>query len=545
MKIALIQLDFHVGNFSENTSKIIKHINEAKSLGADLAVFPELAICGYPPKDFLEFKHFIELCELNIKEIAKQCIGIAAIVGSPTINPDPKGKDLYNSACFLKDGKIETVIHKTLLPTYDVFDEYRYFEPNSEFECIELNGCKIALTICEDLWNIEDNPLYRLNPMDYLVKEQPDFAVNIAASPFSFKHDIKRTEVLQKNASAYQIPFFYVNHTGAQTELIFDGGSTVVNAEGKIWKFPVFKESMQIFDLEEVKKGKNATGFHPKDKYQLIEEALVEGIGDYFQKLGLKKATLGLSGGIDSAVVFALTVLALGKENVLPVLMPSPYSTTGSVSDSMAMIDKLGTSYKQIPIVTPLSAIEEILIPVFDKPIAGLTEENLQARIRGLLLMTLTNELNLILLNTSNKSELAVGYSTMYGDSIGALAVLGDLYKTEVYALANHLNKAHGNIIPQNIITKPPSAELKPGQKDTDSLPPYDVLDAILFEYIENYKSPAEIIALGYNHELVYRILRMVNRSEFKRFQAPPVLRISEKAFGSGRRLPIVGKYLE
>lgn len=544
MKIALAQLDYHVGNFEENTAKMLNALQEAKKQGADLAVFAELAISGYPPRDFLEFSHFIELCESHIQKIADACVGIAAIVGGPSRNPDVKGKDLYNSAYFLKEGRIEKIIHKTLLPTYDVFDEYRYFEPNTRFECIELKGHKIALTICEDLWNIDDNPLYVLNPMDELIKEKPDFAVNIAASPFSFNHDKSRTGVLLKNASQYNLPFFYVNHTGAQTELIFDGCSTIALPDGKVYKMSCFREEIQVFDLAEVRRGIGMADYTPPAKYELVYAALVEGIHDYFRKLGFGKATLGMSGGIDSALVLALAVKALGKENVLPVLMPSPYSSEGSVNDSLEMVKRVGTDHKIIPIEKIMRAYEDTLQEHFKGRSPDVTEENLQARTRGALLMALCNKFNLILLNTSNKSEMAVGYSTMYGDSIGAISVLGDLYKTEVYELARYINEVEGGIIPEHILTKAPSAELRPGQKDSDSLPPYDILDPILFQYIELRQGPREIIAQGFDKDLVYRVLKLVNQSEYKRHQAPPVLRVSDKGFGSGRRLPIVGKYL-
>ncbi|RYD82101.1 MAG: NAD+ synthase [Sphingobacteriales bacterium] len=544
MKIALTQLDFHVGNFEENKQKIISSIKEAKEKGADIAVFPELAICGYPPRDFLEFKHFIELCENAINEIASHCVGIAAIVGSPSVNPEIKGKDLFNSAYFLKDGKVESITHKALLPTYDIFDEYRYFEPNTQFRCIELNGYKIALTICEDLWNINDNPLYITNPMDILIQEKPDFAINIAASPFSFTHDEKRTNILIQNAKQYNIPFFYVNHTGAQTELIFDGCSMAINTDGKVYKMPYFTEITEVFDLDKVKAGNGLAEYKKPEKFEIIYQALVEGIHDYFKKLGFTKATLGMSGGVDSALVLALAVKALGKENVLPVLMPSPYSSEHSVNDSLEMVKCAGTDHKIIPIEKIMKAYDETLKPHFKGLEPGITEENIQARARGAILMALCNKLNLILLNTSNKSEAAVGYSTMYGDSIGAISVIGDLYKTEIYELCKYVNKVQNNIIPEHILTKAPSAELRPGQKDSDSLPEYEILDKILYQYIELHQGPREIISQGFDKDLVYRVLKLVNQSEYKRFQFPPILRVSDKGFGSGRRLPIVGKYL-
>jgi len=544
MKIAIAQLDFHVGNFEKNSSKIIESIQKAKENKADLVIFSELCICGYPARDFLDFKDFIALCEKAVAEIAGHCKGIAAIVGAPAINTAPKGKGLFNSAYFLKDGGVEKVIHKTLLPNYDIFDEYRYFEPNRTFECIELNGKKIALTICEDLWNIDDDPLYLENPMDQLIKENPDFAVNIAASPFSFTHDDRRTKVLQRNAATYQIPFFYVNHTGAQTELIFDGCSTIVLPGGEMYKMPAFKEDIQYFDLDGAKQGNGFGPYKPIDKYELIYNALIEGIKGYFNKLGFKKAVLGMSGGIDSAVVLALSVQALGKENVLAVLMPSPYSSEGSKTDSLEMINKIGVEHQIIPIMPAMDAYSNLLAPSFEGLKPDITEENIQARIRGAILMALSNKLNLIVLNTSNKSEFAVGYSTMYGDAIGAISVLGDVYKTEVYQMSTYINRVQGNTIPDSIINKAPSAELRPDQKDADTLPPYEVLDSILFQYIENQRGPIEMIGMGFDKELVYRICKMVNQTEYKRFQAPPVLRVSDKAFGLGRRLPIVAKYL-
>ncbi len=544
MKIAIAQLDYRIGDFEKNTPAIIGCIQKAKSENADLVLFAELAVCGYPPKDFLEFNDFISLCGQSIKTIASHCTGIAAIVGAPSINPAPKGKALYNSAYFLKDGMISNVIHKTLLPNYDIFDEYRYFEPNRVFQCIELNGHKIALTICEDLWNIDDDPLYMENPMDHLTKENPEFAVNIAASPFSYSHDAFRTEILKKNALTYKIPFFYVNHTGAQTELVFDGSSTVINQNGAISKMASFKEDIRYFNLDEVKKGSGFESYIPMQKSESMYHALIEGIKGYFNKLGFKRAVLGMSGGIDSAVVLALAARALGKENVVAVMMPSPYSSPGSIDDSMLMINRLGVEYKTIPIEDAMIAYQKLLAPSFTGLGENITEENIQSRIRGAVLMALSNKLNLILLNTSNKSEFAVGYSTLYGDSIGALSVLGDVYKTEVYELASYINETDGNVIPQEIIEKAPSAELRPDQKDVDTLPPYDILDRILFQYIEKRKGPEEIISMGFDKELVYKICKMVNQTEYKRFQAPPILRVSDKAFGSGRRLPIVAKYL-
>ncbi|MEQ8910519.1 MAG: NAD+ synthase [Vicingaceae bacterium] len=542
MKIALSQLNYHIGNFEANEAKIIQSIEKAKSAQADLVVFAELSVCGYPPRDFLNFEDFVALCASSIDRIAKHCTGIAAIVGSPSKNHNPKGKPLYNSAYFLADGKVKSVHHKQLLPTYDVFDEYRYFEPAHKVECIRYKGECIALNICEDLWNVEGEFLYRGSPMDSLAKESPDFIVNIAASPFHHHQAEKRANIFKWNSERYKLPIYYVNHIGAQTELVFDGGSCHFNAAGeKTHQMAFFEEDFQLFDTQKEIRAEKLELKPPK--WALIEQALESGIRDYFRKLGFKKATLGLSGGIDSALTLVLAVRALGKENVIPILMPSQFSSDHSIDDSLALCKNLGCDYHQIPIKEIYQEFEEKLDPLFKGTQFGVAEENIQSRIRGTLLMAHTNKFGTILLNTSNKSELAVGYGTLYGDMAGGLSVIGDLYKIEVYELSKFINRDKA-ILPTNIITKEPSAELRPDQKDSDSLPDYDVLDSILFEYIENEISPKKIIELGYEESLVKRILRMVNINEYKRHQAPPILRVSAKAFGMGRRMPIVGKYL-
>ena len=543
MKIALAQLNYHVGNFEQNTSKIIRSIERAKNDEADLIVFAELSICGYPPRDFLEFNDFIRLCNEAVESIAQHCIGIAAIVGSPAINPQVEGKDLFNAAWFLSDGKVNAIRNKTLLPTYDVFDEYRYFEPNRSFDIITCAGKKIALTICEDLWNINHNPLYITTPMDELIKHQPDVIINIAASPFSHTQLASRTQVLRNNAEKYKLPLLYVNHVGAQTELIFDGGSLAMNAEGEIVEqLKSFEEDYAVVTLDEINAAKG-THTNAPPKMEQIEHALVLGIRDYFNKLGFTKAILGLSGGIDSALVVYLTARALGEENVKAVLMPSQFSSDHSISDSLELCENLGVLHEIIPIEKAFNTFRELLQPTFGDLPFDLTEENMQARCRGLILMSISNKFGYILLNTSNKSEMAVGYGTLYGDMCGGLSVIGDLYKTEIFELCRYINRDK-EIIPENIITKPPSAELRPNQKDSDSLPDYEQLDPILFEYIEQRKSPGEIIRMGYDESIVKRILRLVNMNEYKRHQTPPILRISPKAFGMGRRMPIVAKYL-
>lgn len=545
MKIALAQLNYHIGNFEHNTHKIIQHIALAKEKGADLVVFAELAICGYPPRDFLEFEEFIALCEAAAQEIATHCQGIACIVGLPVKNEQVAGKDLYNAAYFIEDGKVKAITRKALLPNYDVFDEYRYFEPATKFECIDFKGQKIALTICEDLWNINNNPLYVSNPMDELIKENPDVMINIAASPFSYCHDEERVTVLSDNAKKYQLPLLYVNQIGAQTEIIFDGGSLVFDAEGNLLdEMPYFKEEMRIYEFADHKiQGLQAVAHQSIPDIAQIHDALVLGIKDYFEKSGFKQAVLGLSGGIDSAIVCALACRALGAENVMSVLMPSKYSSDHSIQDALDLVKNIGCQHEIIEIKEAADAFDAMLAPAFKGLPFNLAEENIQARCRGIVVMAMSNKFGYILLNTSNKSECAVGYGTLYGDMCGAIGVIGDVYKTQIYQLAEYINK-DGILIPENTIVKAPSAELRPGQKDSDSLPDYDTLDKILFQYIELKKSSAAIIGQGFEESLVRRIIKMVNNAEFKRYQTPPILRVSPKAFGMGRRMPIVGKYL-
>jgi NAD+ synthase (glutamine-hydrolysing) len=545
MKIALAQLNYQIGNFELNTQKIIDHIAKAKNEGADLVVFAELAVCGYPARDFLEFEEFIDLCEQSAQEIAKHTTGIACIIGLPVRNSLIAGKDLYNAAYFIEDGQVKSVVKKALLPNYDVFDEYRYFEPALEFECIEYQGQKIALTICEDLWNINNNPMYVSHPMEELIKQQPDIMINIAASPFSYLHDDERVEILSKNASQYQLPLLYVNQVGAQTEIIFDGGSMAFDKTGNLLdEMAYFKEDFKIYNFE------NGT-FQDLQPIQhqcvpdieQIHDALILGIRDYFKKSGFKKAVLGLSGGIDSAIVAVLAARALGPENVMGVLMPSKYSTDHSVQDALDLVNNLGCMHEVIAIKEAADAFDNMLAPAFKGLPFNVAEENIQARVRGITVMAMSNKFGYIVLNTSNKSECAVGYGTLYGDMCGAIGVIGDVYKTQIYQLAKFINK-DGVVIPENTVVKPPSAELRPDQKDSDSLPDYDTLDKILHQYIELKKSSKAIIEQGYDEALVKKILKMVNTAEFKRYQTPPILRVSPKAFGMGRRMPIVGKYL-
>jgi len=550
MKIAWAQLNFHIGNFDANANKIIEQIQLAKSSSAELIVFPELSLCGYPPLDFLESNHFIDECIKSIAHIAIHCEGIAAIIGAPAINKNETGKRLYNAAYFIENKRVAKIIKKTLLPNYDVFDEYRYFEPNNIFEIIEFKGHKIALTICEDLWDEQDETftplnhakMYTISPMQELMKLHPDCIINIAASPFSFIQNQTRIKVLQRNAVKYNLPLLYVNHCGAQTELVFDGGSTLINKNGKvIAAAPFFKEDFKIVDLFDNSMNTLSAPIHPS-KNELIYNALICGIRDYFEKQNFTKAILGLSGGIDSALTLVLAADALGKDNVMAVLLPSGFSSDHSINDAIALVNNLGCKHQLLPIEDNFQSVLNTLAPSFEGTNFGLAEENIQARLRGVLLMAMSNKFGYILLNTSNKSEMAVGYGTLYGDMCGGLAVIGDVYKTEVYQLCEYINKEK-EIIPLNTIAKAPSAELRPNQKDSDSLPEYDILDKVLFQYIENKQSVEQICALGYNESLVKRIINLVNKNEYKRKQAAPVIRVSPKAFGMGRRMPIVANY--
>lgn len=544
MKIALAQLNYIIGDFEGNTKKIIDAVYHAKNGGADIVAFAELAVTGYPPRDFLEFRDFIAKSETCLHEIKKHTTDIAVVLGAPSINTDPEGKDLFNSAFFIYNGEILFQQNKALLPTYDIFDEYRYFEPAREFNVVNFKGYKIAINICEDLWNLgNENPLYTINPMDEVIGFEPDFIINISASPFNYNQEESRKTVLRANVERYKLPLFYVNQVGAQTELIFDGGSLVWSPKGKIYEeMSYFKEEIRIFDLDDVK-NRDFDSEQNYDKIALIHQALVLGITDYFGKLGLKKAIIALSGGLDSAVTTALAAEALGSENVMTVMMPSQFSSDHSVEDSVKLAQNLGIKNELIKISDIYDVFEDHLKPIFGDLPFNVTEENIQARIRGILVMAISNKFAYILLNTTNKSEMAVGYGTLYGDLAGGLSVIGDVYKTQVYELANYINRK-SEIIPANIISKKPSAELRPNQFDTDSLPPYPVLDEILYQYIEMRKGPQELVNMGFDETLVARILKMVNTNEFKRHQTAPILRISEKAFGVGRRMPIVGKYL-
>jgi NAD+ synthase (glutamine-hydrolysing) len=567
MKIFLAQQNYHIGNFDKNQEKIIEAIQIAKSKNADLIVFSEMSICGYPARDFLDFKDFIDKCFKSIDNIKEYADTIGVIVGAPDRNPVREGKNLFNAAFFLYEKEIKSIAHKTCLPTYDVFDENRYFEPAYNWDTIEFKGKNIALTVCEDIWNLGDNPLYRVCPMDILMQQQPDFMINISASPFDYTHDEDRKATIKSNVVKYKIPLIYCNAVGSQTEIIFDGDSLVFDKDANLCcQLPQFKEELKeiilnddgTIDAPVIEPAAAVPGlileplyFTPELNISQVYEAIILGIKDYFSKMGFSKAIIGSSGGIDSAVTIALACEALGKENVRAILMPSEYSSSHSVDDAEQLSKNLENPYDIIPIKNIYEEFLDGLKPVFNNLPFGVAEENIQARTRGNLLMAIANKFGYILLNTSNKSELAVGYGTLYGDMAGGLGVLGDCYKLQVYELAKYINSkkettpAGRQVIPGNIITKAPSAELRPDQKDSDSLPPYEILDKILYQYIERVQGPKEIKSLGFDAALVDRILKLVNRNEYKRNQFCPIIRVSPKAFGTGRRLPIVGNYLD
>ena len=559
MKIILAQQNYHIGNFESNTCKIIEAIKSAKSKNADLIVFSEMCICGYPARDFLDFNDFINKCYESIDIIKEYADDIAVIVGSPDRNPVREGKDLFNGAFFLYQKEIKNIAHKTCLPNYDVFDEYRYFEPAYHWNVIEFKGKKIALTICEDIWNLGDNPLYRICPMDILMDQRPDVMINISASPFDYTHIEDRKAIIKANVLKYKLPLIYCNAIGSQTEIVFDGASLVFDKDANLcYQLPQFKEEITEVILNDngsidspvIEPAIAMPIVQPDPLYYTSElnipqiyEAIILGIKDYFIKMKFTKAIIGSSGGIDSAVTLALACKALGKENVRAILMPSEFSTSHSVKDAEQLSKNLGNPYDIISIKNIYTEFIKELEPYFKNLPFNIAEENMQSRTRGNLLMALANKFGYILLNTSNKSELATGYGTLYGDMAGGLGVIGDCYKTQVYELAKFINSER-EIIPESIITKAPSAELRHEQKDSDSLPEYNILDKILYQYIEKVKGPNEIKQQGFDAVLVDRILSMVNKNEYKRNQFCPVIRVSPKAFGVGRRVPIVGNYL-
>ncbi len=544
MRIALAQINPTVGDFTGNLEKIVAASRRAADEGARLTVFSELAICGYPPADFLEKPSFLARCCTAVDELAEATRSLPTAVAAGVALPSRRdsGKPAVNAAVLLDQGRLVLEQHKRLLPFYDVFDEQRYFAPAASQSVVELDGVRLAITICEDAWNDKNfwpRRLYPLDPMEELMRQNPAVHINLSSSPFWHGKRALRREMLSAIARRDRVPVLMSNQVGGNDSLIFDGSSVALNAQGElIAQAASFDEDLIVLDpftapaIADPDEDDTAAAYH----------ALVLGTRDYVRKCGFKKVLIALSGGIDSALVAAIARDALGAENVLGIGMPSPYSSTGSVDDSRRLAANLGIRFELIGISGLFEENIRALEPMFRGTKPDITEENIQSRIRGNLLMALSNKFSALVLTTGNKSEMAVGYCTLYGDMVGALAVIGDLVKTRVYAVSRWLNR-DGEVIPPAILEKPPSAELRPGQKDTDSLPPYDVLDPILEAYVERYESPERIAeANGFTLDLVQQVVRLVERSEYKRQQAAPVLKVTSKSFGSGRRFPIAVK---
>jgi NAD+ synthase (glutamine-hydrolysing) len=546
MKIGLAQLNSTIGDLKTNAQQILKTSQQAAAEGIKLLLTPELSICGYPPRDLLLNSNFIDRMEQTLQQLAIDLPpDIYVLVGLATPNPNftaAGGKPLFNSIALLAAGKIQNVFHKRLLPTYDVFDENRYFTPGTEANFFTIDGIKIGVTVCEDLWNDEDfwgKRSYLINPIAELAERDIDLSINLSASPFSVGKQQVREAMLKHTAIKYDRPILYVNQVGANDDLVFDGCSLGFDRTGNlVCRGEAFKPDLLTIEFNETNRDlqPNIIAHQPDSSDAEIWQALVLGVRDYIYKCGFQKVILGLSGGIDSALVAAIAAEAIGAEKVLGVLMPSPYSSEHSITDAIALAANLGINTETIPIGNLMQGFDRALEVLFEDTDFGLAEENLQSRIRGTLLMGISNKFGHLLLSTGNKSEMAVGYCTLYGDMNGGLAVIADVPKMRVYSLCNWLNK-NREIIPQQIITKPPSAELKPGQIDQDSLPPYEVLDAILAAIICEHKSPQQI--QNYDPQTVEKIAKLVKRAEFKRRQAPPGIKITDRAFGTGWRMPI------
>jgi NAD+ synthase (glutamine-hydrolysing) len=593
MKIAIAQLNPTIGDITNNAKQILAAAQTAAQQDVRLLLTPELSLCGYPPRDLLLYPSFIQSMDEKLQEIARQLPpGIAVLIGTVETNPHAasKGqKPLYNSMALLDGGKVREIFHKRLLPTYDVFDEDRYFEPGYQanhfsLDCLrsphnlveqEWHSLSIGVTICEDLWNDErfwGKRSYEINPIEELARLDVDIIINLSASPYSVGKHKLREEMLNHAVTSHHKPILYVNQVGGNDDLVFDGNSVVLNNVGEIiCRAKSFDSDLVVVEFQQLicessparrqLNGETSSGFPLvkgdgrgifKDDNEEIFGALVLGVRDYARKCGFSKAILGLSGGIDSALVVAIAAEALGAENVLGVLMPSPYSSEHSITDAVNLVNNLGINSQQIPITQAMTAYDNLLEPLFKNTEFGIAEENIQSRIRGNLLMAIANKFGYLLLSTGNKSEMAVGYCTLYGDMNGGLAVIADVPKTRVFKLCQWLNRDHAlrasfadrEIIPANIITKPPSAELKSGQKDEDSLPPYEILDDILERIICQHQSEVEIVRAGHDAATAAKVMKLVARAEFKRRQAPPGIKITDRAFGTGWRMPIASRWL-
>ncbi|MEP0752783.1 NAD+ synthase [Trichocoleus sp. Lan] len=559
MKIAIAQLNPTIGNLTGNAQQILEAARQATQQGARLLLTPELSLCGYPPRDLLLNPGFVESMATVLQQLAKDLPpNLAVLVG--TVDPNPEahaagGKPLFNSIACLEQGKIQQIFHKRLLPSYDVFDEYRYFEPGLQPNSFTLDNLRIGVTICEDLWNDEEfwgKRSYAVNPIADLAQLGVDLVVNLSASPYSVGKHHLREAMLRHSTVRYRQPSIYINQVGGNDDLIFDGSSFALNHAGEVvCRALRFETDLVLLEFDEEKRDlispsatKDNGGVAPlaASEDEEIWAALVLGVRDYARKCGFSKVTLGLSGGVDSALVAAIASAALGAENVFGVLMPSPYSSDHSVEDALKLAQKLGIATQTLAIGQLMQGYDQTLEPLFAGTAFGLAEENIQSRIRGNLLMAIANKFGYLLLSTGNKSEMAVGYCTLYGDMNGGLAVIADVPKTRVYSLCNWLNR-NGEIIPTNILTKPPSAELKPGQVDQDSLPSYDILDDILQRLIHEHQSTAQIIEAGHDPVVVNKVMQLVARAEFKRRQAPPGLKITDRAFGTGWRMPIASRW--
>ena len=547
MKIALAQINPTVGDFSGNLERIVAASRRAAEQGARLTVFSELCICGYPPADFLEKPSFLARCRSAVDELAAATneLPTAVLAGVALAAEGESGKPAVNAAVLLDGGHLLLEQHKRLLPFYDVFDEQRYFAPSKQQQVVELDGVRLAITICEDAWNDKNfwpRRLYKSDPMEELMRQQPAVHINLSSSPFWHGKRALRRQMLAAIARRDGVPVLLCNQVGGNDSLIFDGSSMALNARGElIAQAPSFEEELVVVDLNE-QHDSPAPPAPEEDDTAAAYHALVLGTRDYVRKCGFHKVLIGLSGGIDSALVAAIAKEALGAENVMGIGMPSPYSSSGSIDDSRQLAANLGIRFEVIGISGLFQDYTHALEPLFAGMTTDTTEENIQSRIRGGLLMALSNKFSALVLTTGNKSEMAVGYCTLYGDMVGALAVIGDLVKTRVYAVCNWLNRDR-EVIPRAILEKPPSAALRPDQKDTDSLPPYEVLDPILEAYVERYETPEQIAqAYGFPLQLVQQVVRLVERSEYKRQQAAPVLKVTSKSFGMGRRFPIAVK---
>jgi NAD+ synthase (glutamine-hydrolysing) len=546
MKVAIAQINPTVGDIAGNVRKIVEFGRRARAAQADLVIFPEMSVCGYPPMDLLLKDSFVRATLEGVEQIAKELADISVMVGYVDRNSGP-GRPLHNTCGFLQNGKVVFAQYKTLLPTYDVFDEDRYFEPAHTYGLMHVSGKNFASSICEDIWNdaeIVPVPRYLTDPIRLLSDKHPDVLVNISASPYSLLKENVRHELVRSQARRHKIPVFYVNQVGGNDELIFDGRSIVVNANGElIAAAAAFEEDLVIVDLAS---GQGDVRTTPTDATENMYEALVLGTRDYMRKCGFKKAVVGLSGGIDSAVVCAIAVKAVGADNVVGVSMPSPFSSEHSRKDAEDLARNLGIEYHTVPIAEPMHAFDSMLSGVFQGTKSDTTEENIQARLRGMTLMALSNKFGYLVLTTGNKSELAVGYCTLYGDMCGGLAIISDVPKMMVYDVAGYINKIAGSaVIPQSTIDKAPSAELRPGQLDSDSLPPYPVLDAILQFYVEQRMSADQIVAKGYQSEVVMDVINRIDRNEYKRYQAAPGLKLTAQSFGFGWRMPIAQQFKE